>query len=220
MFLDTEFITLIKKFRMPWEIGGIIRDPGHEDIRFEWQIRPELGEAAPDALRVGRYYQRCRLIDRDPGTALVVVHPGNGELLADQKIPDYRFTDAAAVAVDLAAALSGAYVVAAIPSADEIALDNLFTAHGQILANHYRAKDIESMLLGYLNGRRAERQSLPISASLGGGFDTSPIVAPPPPWDPKVMSAMIGVELPAEGRAHRALVDADWVMRMWDKMHA
>ncbi len=220
VFLDTEFITLIKKHRMPWEIGGIIRDPGCDDVRFEWQIRPPLGEAEPDALRIGRYYQRCRLIDEEPGTALLVVRPPADELAADDKIPPYRLTTTKAVVTDLAAALSGAYVVAAIPAADETALGNLFDTYGQVLANHYRTRDIESVVLGYLNGRRAERLSLPIGAGFGGGFDTSPICVPPPPWSPTEMSKMIGVDPPSEGLAHRALVDADWVMRMWDKVHA
>ena len=212
VFLDTEFITLIKKHRMPWEIGGIIRDPGRDEVRFEWQIRPPLVEAAPDSLSIGRYYQRCRLIDVEPGTALVVVRPPADELLPSDLIPPYRMTTARAVVCDLAVALSGAYVVAAIPAADEIALDNLFAAHGQVLANHYRTRDIESVVLGYLHGRRRYDTSIVMEGDLPTGMA--------PPWSPTEMSRLIGVEVPGEGLAHRALVDADWVMRMWDKVHA
>lgn len=216
VFLDTEFTTLSKAHREIWEIALIVRDPGQPDQEYEWQIRPSLKFASPDSLRIGRYYQRNRIADRPVGTAVLVADPTHPELLDDLTCPSPRLTTAEAVAAQVARMIDGAYLVGAVPSSDEVALDLFLPQHGQVLATHYRIRCVETLLLGYLLGRRAERcQQL----GLPVGEDPHPLAVPPPPWDPVEMSRLAGVLPPGDDVAHRALVDARWARDMWDAAH-
>ncbi len=215
VFLDTEFDTLSKPHRQPWEIGVIIRDPGEKDVEFEWQLRPDLTPlSSPDSLRIGRYYRRCRITDKPPGTALVTVNPALTELPPGGGDLSGRLTTAGAVANQLAPALDGAFIVGLVPSADERTLDNFFPQWSHLFTGHYRIKCVETMALAYLLGRRAER-----AAVLGTDAAQRPVEVPGPPWDPKLLSTLIGVPVPGDDVAHRALVDARWAKDQWDAMH-
>lgn len=217
VFLDTEFTTLSKSHRQVWEIALIVRDPGEADQEYEWQIRPPMEHASPDSLRIGRYYARNRVADRPVGTALTVVDDEYPELLTQS--PTYegtRITTAAAVATRVARLVDGAYLVGAVPSADETALDVFLPQHGHVLTTFYRIRCVETLLQGYLLGRRAERcQNLGLPMS----EDPHPLAVPPPPWDPQEMSRLAGVPVPGDEVAHRALVDARWVRDLWDAAH-
>lgn len=234
VFLDTEFTTLSKTDRKVWEVALIVRDPGQPDVEYEWQVRPDLADASPDALRVGSYYRRCHIADRPPGTALLVTAPGYEELptlverpllrrpadstkgmfedVQDRPSLTGRITTAADVAFQVARMVADATMVAMIPSADEVALDLFMAEHNQVLAPHYRLRCVETLTLGYLLGRNAERGEL-----LGGDKVTA---LPPAPWDPKELSRLVGVPVPGDKVAHRALVDTRWERDLWDVVFA
>lgn len=218
VFVDTEFTTLDREQREVWEIGMIIRDPGQPRIEVEWQLRPDLTHASGDSLRIGRYYERNRVRGHKVGTAAVIVGPGFEELTGDEEIDTSRtywarLTTADEVAVQVARTLENAFLVGAIIGADELALDLFLRRHGQILPHHYRVRCIESMALGYLLGRNAERE-LDETNHVGGMIEV-----PPPPWDTKVLFRGCGVDPNPDRLAHRALVDARGVERVWDAMH-
>lgn len=216
VFLDTEFTTLDKTRRQVWELALIVRDPGMPDVELEWQIRPDLAFASPDSLRIGRYYQRNRITDQPVGTAVKIVDPALGELDANRAHEKNRLTTAAAVAAEAARLLDGAYVVGAVPSADETALDIFLPQHGQVLTSFYRIRCVQTLAHGYLLGRRAERC---IRLGLPVDKDPHPLSVVPPPWDPKEMSELAGIFPPDPVDQHRALVDARWARDLWDAVH-
>lgn len=214
VFGDTEFTTLDKRRREVWEIAAIVRDPGEPDVEVEWQIRPDLTDSDPDSLRIGRYYRRNRIHDRPVGTGLIIVGPGWPELKPDDDPEQDRYTTAVDIASTLAPMLDGAYLVAAVPSADELALDRFLPQYGQAQTIHYRLRCVETLALGYLHGRRTE-----MANRLGP--EPAPVEQiPGPPWDTKTLWRMCGVEpLPSE-LAHRALNDARSARAVWDAVHA
>lgn len=219
VFLDTEFTTLDKRRREVWEIAAIIRDPGGApDVEVEWQIRPDLTDASPDSLRIGRYYERNRVQDQPVGAAVMTYHPELGEI-SDVGVDDmaYRVGTAETVAAALAPMLSGAYLVGAVVSADETALDPFMTRYGQSLAHHYRLRCVETLALGYLHGLRAERATVPGREE---SHETLVAEIPAPPWSTATLSRLCGVEPPSKEKAHRALVDARWARDLWDAVHA
>lgn len=218
VFLDTEFTSLDKLRREVWEIGVIVRDPGQPDVEVEWQIRPDLTDASPDSLRIGRYYERNRIQERPVGTALMTVAPTDpaGGPSDEELESSWRFFTTASVAAILARMLSGAYLVGAVVSADETALDPFMRRNGQSLAHHYRLRCVETLALGYVHGLRAERATVP-------GTEASLRVLneqiPAPPWSTDTLSKLCGVPPRSEEDAHRALVDARWARDMWDAVH-
>lgn len=215
VFVDTEFTTLDRERRQVWEIAVIIRDPGMPDIEVEWQVRPALTDASPDSLRIGRYYRRCRIQDKQAGTGLIIVCPDHRELRPGE-VPDLgRLTTAEAIAAQLAPALDGAFLVGAVVSNDELVLDTFLRRNGQALTNHYRIRCVETLTLGYLHGRRQER------AEWLGGQDAveKPAQIPGPPWDTKELTLQAGCTVTPPELAHRALVDARWARQLWDRVH-
>lgn len=219
-FVDTEFTTLDKLDRELWEGAVIVRDPGQPDVEYEWQVRPYLNSASPDSLRIGRYYQRCRVADQEPGYGVAIVGPDLPELGPDDdlhagKRVDGRKVSAAEIAVTLARMLDGAYLVGKVVSADELTLERFLRRWGQCLTNHYRIRCVETMAHSYLLGRVAEM------CRQGRGEEAAALAEqiPPPPWDPKILDRLVGVEPLAEGQAHRALADARYARDVWDAIH-
>ncbi len=218
VFLDTEFTTLDRTRREVWEIGAIVRDPGQpDDVEVEWQIRPDLTGASPESLRIGKYYERNLIQAHPVGTSLVTVDPEQGGITdADAEVKGWRLGTAEEVAAALAPMLSGAYLVGAVVSADELVLAPFMTRWGQSLAHHYRLRCVETLALGYLHGLRAEREAAPGRAHL---LQQLVEQIPRPPWDTQTLSRMVGVEPPPKETAHRALVDARWARDIWDAVH-
>jgi hypothetical protein len=212
VFVDTEFTTLVNQERELWEGAIIIRDPGHPDFEFVWQVRPDLGCASRDSLRVGRYYRRNRLI-RYPlvGTGLIIACGEQWDQLkpADE-IPSDRLTTGPAIAAQVAPAIDDVVLVAAVPSADELALDRWLSANQQALTSHYRLKCIETMMQGYLLRHTQYVELLNPDVRLA---------RPEPPYDPKPMYEQLGVPLLGKDKAHNALYDCRQVRDAWDAMH-
>jgi hypothetical protein len=229
VFADTEFTTLDKMTRQVWEIGAIIRDPGRDpgrdDIEVEWQIRPDLTYASPDSLRIGRYHKRCRVQDRPVGDGVITVGPGFPELGADIPLgDDRRRVSAAVIAATVAQMMEGATLVGAVISADETALEQFLRQHGQVMSHHYRIRCVETIALGYVNGRLAALEEAVDRGWVGDDRAAQAAIElraqiPAPPYDPKTLSRLCGMEPPPPDQQHRALVDARWARDVWDAVH-
>lgn len=211
VFVDTEFTTLVNQERELWEGALIIRDPGRRDFEFVWQVRPELGCASRDSLRIGRYYRRNRLIAHYVGIGVIIACDGQfDQLKPDDEVNGERLTTGAAIATQVAPALDGAILIAAVPSADELCLDRWLSSNQQALTSHYRLKCIETFMQGYLLHHAQATASI--------DHDTAPAL-PEPPYDPKPMYEQLGVPLLGKGQAHNALYDCRQVRDAWDAMH-
>lgn len=101
------------------------------------------------------------------------------------------------VANQIARITHGAHVVGCVPGFDTGCLEPLLRAHGLIPGWHYQPQDVESWVAGFLRG-----QGRPVNL----------------PLDSEAISREIGVEPPGEDSRHTALGDAEWAMRMWDRV--
>lgn len=138
-----------------WELALIVRDlnqvsgePASDcDLEYCWHIRPDLAHADPMALKVGGYYQRCQVQDRQPGEAAPLRLPGSGE---GGKIPLLATWE---VAHEVATLLNGAHFIAANPAFDSGHLDAFLRANGQCLTVDYHLTDIGSLVRGWAAGK-------------------------------------------------------------------
>lgn len=212
VFIDTEFTTLDRDCREVWEIGAVVRDPGQPDREVEWQIRPSLTGASPDSLRIAGYYRRNRVAGQHVGATYLVVHPEHGE---DETQLDakHRHGYVEEVAFAVAEMLDGAFIVNAVPTADEIALHRFLAGYGQALTSHWRVRCVETLALGYLYGRAAELDTQNPAGPAGAELRAA---IPPPPWDPRVLTELVGVPLIPDHLVHRALVDARQARDVFD----
>lgn len=202
-FVDAETTGLEPGRHHVWELACILRERGRKDRELCWRIRPDLRTADPNALRVGRYYERM------------------GELAADYVGAAFRDVDsrstsnadpwpcgAHSVAKSLASLLDGAHLVACNPAFDAGFLAAFLRAHGQAPGWHYRLKDIGSLAQGYQHGRVREL------LSADPELDVTDLL-PAAPWHSDELSRMIGVDPDGFDR-HTALGDARWVRAQWD----
>lgn len=91
----------------------------------------------------------------------------------------------------------GAHLVGSVPNFDADILDRRMRTHGICPSWHYHLIDVEAMMVGYL--------------ALKG-------VRLTPPWKSDELSRLIGVDPPSDEDRHTALGDADWAMRIYDKV--
>jgi len=120
-----------------WDIGLIIRDgPGVADAEYQWFIKPDLGNADPDAVPVGRYYERAPA----PG-----VTAPNGP----------QWSDPAKVAPILARLLDRAILVGSNPAFDAKFLAAFLSNHGECGTWSYHLVDVRQRAIGYLLGKGA-----------------------------------------------------------------
>lgn len=150
VFLDTETTGLNWQTCEIWEIGAIVRRPGEPDVEYAWQLRPTLIGAEPMGLRIGRYYERCRIAWHEPGTGWKLVDPDEFDAPgAGYKADDIsRWTTEATVAGRIAGMLDGAIVVGAVPWFDERFLQLWLARHNQTATNHYHLVDVEALAAG------------------------------------------------------------------------
>jgi hypothetical protein len=166
--LDTETTDLDERTGDMWELGLILRDlrqPAPSDLKFWWQIRPNLRLADPNSVRIGRYYERSRVMTLSPGKGKRLatstdqpaggcwIHAYTGESPAEGDY--YMVQDAADIAAQLAKHLDGATIVANNPTHDRKFLAKFLRANGQILTAHHRMLNIRDLLIGYIDGRLA-----------------------------------------------------------------
>lgn len=126
-FVDVETTGRDPRRHHAWEIGYILRD-GMVDVEREFQVGVPLVDAEPDALRVGRYYERASF----------------------EPDPESRHLDEVRA---FATALDGAFVVINNPVFDVPFVDNLIARHGLCWTRYYHVADIKSLAAGYLHGK-------------------------------------------------------------------
>jgi DNA polymerase III epsilon subunit-like protein len=157
IIVDTETTGLDPERHEIWEIGTINRSSGRE---HQWRMKPDLSKADPQALSVGRYYERtsgmcgkCR-----PDRAYDLVSPY-------AKSADPEWSCPPVLAAEVARLLDGAILVAANPALDAGFLSAFLRANGEAPTWHYRLRDIGSMAHGFLMHNQAKYEGLPLDSS-------------------------------------------------------
>ncbi len=133
VFVDTETTDIEPHRAVPWEIALVIRDPGMLDVEEVHLIHIDALRADPDALTVGRYY------DRHPCAAA----PINGHVCP---LPP-RYVTLAGVAE----ATAGAVMVGNNVSYDLTVLGRHLDRPAA--AWHYQPIDIKPLAAGWLAAR-------------------------------------------------------------------
>ncbi len=151
-FLDTETTGLAEDCDI-WEIGFILRtvvDLSPEDgiaaqardLAYCWQTVPDMTNAEPTGLRIGRYYERMG--DQSAyriGYAQVIEHP--------TRVRGHKLTDEL-VAAEVARLLDGVTIVGAVPDFDSLRLGRWLRRHNQVGTWHYHLIDVETLAAGRL----------------------------------------------------------------------
>lgn len=165
VFVDTE-TTMLEPTPKPWELALIRRTPGQDDEQLHIVVRdPDLSDASPEALRVGRFYER---------------HPYHGAA-ADQGAALMTAADAAG-AVELFT--RGTQLVGSNPDFDARAMEWLLRSHG--LRPRWRHQSINLVTWTYpvLLGR-GEKVVVPTSS-----YELSSLVGAWPPTPEEAHTAL------------------------------
>lgn len=191
VFLDIESDG-VHPGRKAWEIAMIRRTADGETNRLEFFVDIELSTADPFGLKVGRFY------DRHPfGRYLSGAVPRHD----DTAVSRYQ-------AAELVARWThGNHIVGVVPNFDTETLAPMLREHGLIPTWDYHLIDVLPMMVGYLRG--------------GGATNVLPHVAREAlalPWKSEDLSRAIGVLPPSEELRHTAMGDADWAMRIHDRI--
>jgi DNA polymerase III epsilon subunit-like protein len=119
VFVDCETTGLDPDRHEIWEVALI-----YAETERSWFLPVDLRRADPNALRVGRYYDR---------------HPNGSD-------------DPAAAAYQIARFLDGNHLVGAVPSFDAVFLQRFLNRHGEAATWHYHLIDVEALAVGWLYG--------------------------------------------------------------------
>ncbi|MBC9006123.1 3'-5' exonuclease [Micromonospora aurantiaca (nom. illeg.)] len=212
-----------------WEIGAVVR--GRRDPAFdgEWHImmRPNLAEADPEALRIGRYYERAT-----PYVGGGAASPTDYLIAGPHTCVKWLGeTSRPTVARWLAWILGSATIVGANPAFDATFMARFLRAHGQAPTWHHHLVDVAALTAGYLAGQRdGFNASVDWLADYhnhrAGESGVSCTVQPPdldtahlmrPPWRTSELATRLGVVCPPEQR-HTALGDARWALAIYDRI--
>jgi hypothetical protein len=197
LFLDTETDGL-HDTRQIWEVGAILRLDDREIERHLF-IDIDLSTADPFGLKVGRFYERHPIgkwLSED--NEAVLPRPSLGSSLVP---PEY----AASV---LARMSHGSHIVGAVPWFDTDGLNRLLRQYKLLPGWHYHLIDIESLAIGYLQGkgfRFIDKEGKVGNLKL--------------PWKSEDIFKMCGVETP-ESERHTAMGDARSVRALFDVVTA
>jgi hypothetical protein len=142
VFLDTETTGLADDCDV-WEIGLIYRTIEGTDLEHSWLLRPNLSNAEPTRLRIGRYYQRIG--------PLAGWDHGHGKQTSPGVSQDDAFiTESRHIAKDVALLLDGTTIVGAVPDFDDRHLRRWLRAYDQAGTWHYHLVDVETLAAGAL----------------------------------------------------------------------
>jgi DNA polymerase III epsilon subunit-like protein len=136
-FVDTETSGLDVRRHHAWEIAVIVREPGLDDTEYLWQVRPDLTEADPKALEIGRFKERF------------VVPDGSDAVCIEGGTPTFRLTMPEFL-YDLQETLRDAVLIGSNPAFDDRFLTALLQDHGRKIPWHYRPDDVVAMAAGWL----------------------------------------------------------------------
>lgn len=136
-FVDTETSGLDVRRHHVWEVAVIVREPGLDDVELLWQIRPDLTEADPKALEIGRFKERFMVPD---GFDAVCIEDG---------VPTFRLSMHEFL-MDLQGELRDGVLVGSNPAFDDRFLTALMQDHGMRTPWHYRPDDVVAMAAGWL----------------------------------------------------------------------
>jgi hypothetical protein len=208
-FVDLETVTLEIAHDVIWEAAVITRDDGQPDQEWLFQLRPNMGRAHPEALKVSRFEERYRLGRGDQALGWSPI------ALGVQSFPPARLTYGA-VATTLRVLLDGRHIVGAVPNFDTEQLGLFMRRYLRGAGNglteeyrdpwHYHLVDVENLAVGYLAAKRAGLAGLGLDAD----FD------PSPPWDSGELTKALGLGVVSEDDRHTALGDARWARAIYD----
>lgn len=136
-FVDTETTGLDVRRHHVWEVALIVREPGLPDEEYVWQVRPDLTEADPKALEIGRYAERFAVPD------------GWDAVLLSPTAPPFRLTMPEFL-YDLQETLRDTVLIGSNPAFDDRFLTALLQDHGRKIPWHYRPDDVVAMAAGWL----------------------------------------------------------------------
>jgi DNA polymerase III epsilon subunit-like protein len=137
IFVDTETTGLDVRRHHVWEIAVILREPDAKDVETVWQVRPDLTEAEPKALEIGRYHERFVVPDGWDAACIV-----DGKPTFRLTLPEFLY--------DLQDTLSGGVLIGSNPAFDDRFLTALLQDHGRRIPWHYRPDDVVAMAAGWL----------------------------------------------------------------------
>lgn len=142
IIIDTETTGLDPERHEIWELACIERDPDGTHPGHLWRMEPDLSKADPAALRVGRYYERTRLMRYTDQR----LHDLAGKNPAR---PGY-WTEPKTLAPEVARYLDDVTLIAANPAFDAGFLAAFLRSQGHAATWHYRLRDIGSMAWAWL----------------------------------------------------------------------
>lgn len=198
VFVDTETVRLdpVPGRVTVWEIG-VVTPTG----RWLWQLRPELGIAQPEALRVGRFAERAlpRLGGLPVGGGVRLVAPDRPGLWEPGGASDAEVTLAPEdLVVELLGVLAGACMWGSSPEFDARHLRELAASVGMVPSWWRRTWDVASAVAGWCSARGVKTEVSRDDGWLGSDD-----------W-----SRACGVD-PARFDRHTALGDALWCREQW-----
>lgn len=203
VFLDTE-TDGIHPDRKVWEVAMIRREPDGKQAQTRFFVDIDLSTADPFGLKVGRFYDRHPL-----GRKLSAANIGDRPTMAPVEPGLYGgdMLNRNAAAMRVARWTHDAHIVGVVPNFDTETLAPLLREAGLTPAWHYHLIDVLALMVGYLDG--------------GGRTDAMPrevreVMALP--WKSDELSRVLGVEPPSDERRHTAMGDADWAMRIYDRI--
>jgi hypothetical protein len=149
-FVDTETIRIEPGPNTMWALATILRDTEGPDREMLWHIRPDTGDADPMALRLNRYYERCRARSLPVSWGYLVEDSERAESDDWSTADALRGTEVAAHVADVlhCAVLIGANVGAF----DVPHIDQYLRGNDECLVVDYHYLDIGSLVLGWALG--------------------------------------------------------------------
>ena len=208
-FIDTE-TTSLRFDRRAWEVAVITRRDGEPDTEHSWFVDADdldLGNADLNSLRIGRFHER---------------HPQQRTDRESRHDETHAEVD---VMSEFEAITRGAHLVGAVPNFDAEVLGNRMREHGVCPSFHYHLIDAETLMVGWLNGRRSRQNEIVDRWPAENGGEQAPGLvrwdAPGPwivplPWKSDDLSRLVGVEPPGESDRHTAMGDARWARAIYD----
>jgi DNA polymerase III epsilon subunit-like protein len=193
IFADCETVGVDPSRHGLWELALIVREDDQPDREYCWQIRPDLTNADPMALKIGRYYERITTGSRSD--VYVVQHPKVAPLVPGEH-PNHapeRWPSLEVAVLEIAHLLNAATLAAANVAFDRDFIAAFLRANGQALSCDYHLLEMESYAAGALGWK--------------------------PPWKLDRLLQAAGVEVPEVDR-HSALGDARGIRDLFDAVQA